>query len=86
MNKIRFCDANTGDLLRSINDPTLPCIEVLRVTMAREVIITSYNDQVITSTDSDFMWNQEVELVSSNNEFEWFGNRKSHSAAQLPSQ
>jgi hypothetical protein len=85
MNKIRFCDANTGDLLRSINDPALPCIEVLRVTKARDVIITNYNNQVTTQINSHFIWNREVELVSSGNNFEWFGNRKSQSAAQLPS-
>lgn len=76
MNIIKFCDANTGDLLKSINDPTFPYIKILRVTKARDVIITCYNDEVKTNTDTDFIWNREIELVSSGNNFEWFGNRK----------
>lgn len=75
MNVIKFCDANTGDLLKSINDSTLLYIEVLCVTKSRDVIITCYNDEVITNTDSDFIWRREVELVSSGNKFEWFGNK-----------
>lgn len=51
-------------------------MQILHVTRARDTIITCYNDEVKTNTDIDFIWNREVELISSGNNFEWFGDRK----------
>jgi hypothetical protein len=77
MNKIRFCDAQTGDLLRSINDPTLPCIEVLSI-KGQDAIIYSYNDTLQTATDNHFYWTLEMELVSSGNDFSTAQQRADH--------
>jgi hypothetical protein len=78
MNKIRFCDANTGDLLRSINDPTLPCIEVLRAVKGHDTIIYSYDDTIYTANDRHFYWTLEMELVSSGNDFSTAQQKANH--------
>lgn len=66
MNKIKFCDAQVGDVLRSINDPTLPTIEILKFSKDNEMILYCYNDTRIIAFGHHFYWNLEMELISRN--------------------
>ena len=65
MKIVKVKDLKSGDLIRSIKDPTLPTILVISGNhYGKHIIHDGFKDIL---HDHHFLWNEDVELVSENN-------------------